>query len=161
MKFETLLRPQFALFIFIIALIIYIVVLDKEGAFQKKFLHFGPSPDTRFFNIQLRTWPQVISVYIIAFLGALSLSYYQNVASYYVNRVLLNSAYKDPIKHSKYWSYVLGIADPLVNAIMAAINFFVTLTMEFQFIAFQLLGTIIVSIPSNLIEISKKRFTLS
>jgi hypothetical protein len=160
MKFETLLRPQFALFIFIIALIIYLVVLDKEGAFQKKFLHFGPSPDTRFFNIQLKTWPQVISVYVIAFLSALSLSYYQNIASYYVNKVLLNPAYKDPIKHSKYWSYVLGIADPLVNAIMAAINFFVTLTMEFQFIAFQLLGTIVVSIPSNLSEISKKKFTL-
>jgi hypothetical protein len=159
MKFERLLRPQFALFIFIIALIIYLVVLDKEGAFQKKFLHFGPSSDTRFFNIQLKTWPQVISVYIIAFFSALSLSYYQNIASYYVDKVLLNPAYKDPIKHSKYWSYVLGIADPLVNAIMTAINFFVTLTMEFQFIAFQLLGTIVVSIPSNLAEISKKKFT--
>jgi hypothetical protein len=160
MKFERLLRPQFALFIFIIALIIYLVILDKEGAFQKKFLHFGPSPDTRFFNIQLRTWPQVISVYIIAFFSAMSLSYYQNIASYYVNKVLLNPAYREPIRHSKYWSYVLGIADPLVNAIMTAINFFVTLTMEFQFIFFQLLGTIIISIPSNLLEISTKKFTL-
>ena len=160
MKFETLLRPQFALFVFIGALLIYIIVLDKEGAFQKKFLHFGPSPDTQFFNIKLKTWPQVISVYIIAFLSALSLSYYQNIASYYVNKVLLNPAYREPIKHSKYWSNILGIADPLVNAIMAAINFFVTLTMEFQFIFFQLLGTIVVSIPSNLSEISKKKFTL-
>jgi hypothetical protein len=160
MKFETLLRPQFALFIFIIALIIYLIILDKEGAFQKKFLRFGPSSDTQFFNIKLKTWPQVIAVYIIAFFSALSLSYYQNIASYYVNRVLLNPAYKDPIKHSKYWSYVLGTADPLVNAIMTAINFFVTLTMEFQFIFFQLLGTIVISIPSNLSEISKKKFTL-
>jgi hypothetical protein len=160
MKFETLLRPQFALFIFIIALIIYLIILDKEGAFQKKFLRFGPSSDTQFFNIKLKTWPQVISVYIIAFFSALSLSYYQNIASYYVNRVLLNPAYKEPIKHSKYWSYVLGIADPLVNAIMTAINFFVTLTMEFQFIFFQLLGTIVISIPSNLSEISKRKFTL-
>lgn len=160
MKFSALLRPQFALFIFIIALIIYLAILDKEGAFQKKFLHFGPSPDTQFFNIQLRTWPQVISVYIIAFFSALSLSYYQNIASYYVNKVLLNPAYKEPIRHSEFWSYVLGIADPLVNAIMTAINFFVTLTMEFQFIFFQLLGTVVVSIPSNLSEISKKKFTL-
>ena len=30
-----------------------------------------------------------------------------------------------------------GVFDPLVNAIMTAINFFVTLTMEFQFIFFQ------------------------
>jgi hypothetical protein len=160
MKFEALLRPQFALFIFIIALIIYIILLDKEGAFQKKFLNFGPSSDTQFFNIKLRTWPQVISVYIIAFLGALSLSYYQNIAAYYVNKVLLNPAYREPIRHSRYWSYVLGVADPLVNAIMTAINFFVTLTMEFQFIFFQLLGTVVVSIPSNLSEISKKKFTL-
>ena len=160
MKFKTLLRPQFALFIFIIALIIYLIILDKEGAFQKKFLRFGPSSDTQFFNIKLKSWPQVISVYIIAFFSAVSLSYYQNIASFYVNKILLNPAYKDPIKHSKYWSYVLGIADPLVNAIMTAINFFVTLTMEFQFIFFQLLGTIIISIPSNLSEISNKKFTL-
>jgi hypothetical protein len=160
MKFSALLRPQFALFIFIIALVIYIIILDKEGAFQKKFLNFGPSPDTKFFNIQLRSWSQVISVYIIAFFSALSLSYYQNIASYYLNKVLLNPAYKDPIRHSKFWSYILGIADPIVNAIITAINFFVTLTMEFQFIAFQLLGTIIISIPSNISEISKKKFTL-
>jgi hypothetical protein len=160
MKLSDVLRPQFALLFFIVALLIYIIVLDKEGAFQKKFLNFGPSSDTKFFNIQLRTWPQVISVYIVAFLSALSLSYYQNVASYYVNNVLLNPAYTSKIKHSRYWSNILGIADPVINAIMAAINFFVTLTMEFQFIFFQLLGTIAVSIPSNLYTISKKTFTL-
>jgi hypothetical protein len=160
MKFIDILKPQFALLFFIVALIIYIIILDKEGAFQKKFLNFGPSSDTRFFNIQLKTWPQVISVYIIAFLSALSLSYYQNVASFFVNNILLNPAYKDSIKHSKFWSNILVISDPIINAIMAAINFFVTLTMEFQFIFFQLLGTVIISIPSNLYTISKKKFTL-
>ncbi len=161
MKLSKLFRPNFALIIFIVALFIYMIILDKEGAFQKKFLHFGPSSDTQFFNIRLESWPQVISVYIIAFLSALSLSYYQNFASFFVNNVLLNPAYKDPIHHSKHWSYILGIADPIINAIMAAINFFVTLTMEFQFIFFQLLGTVAVSIPSNLAEISKKKFTLA
>jgi hypothetical protein len=161
MKFNDLLRPQFALLSFIVALLVYIIVLDKEGAFQKKFLHFGPSSDTKFFNIQLKTWPQVISVYIIAFFSALSLSYYQNIASFYLNNVLLNPAYKKTINHSKFWSKILGIADPIINAVMAAINFFVTLTMEFQFIFFQLLGTISISIPSNLFTISKKKFTLA
>lgn len=161
MKFETLLRPQFALLFFIGTLLIYIIVLDKEGAFQKKFLNFGPSSDTKFFNIKLTTWPQVISVYIIAFLSALSLSYYTNIVSYYINNILLNPAYKDKIKHSRFWSNIIGIADPVINAIMSAINFFVTLTMEFQFIFFQLIGTIVVSIPSNLLIISKKKFTLS
>jgi hypothetical protein len=160
MKFETLLKPQIALLFFIIALFIYIIILDKEGAFRKKFLNFGPSSDTHFFNIGLKTWQQVISVYFIAFLSALSLSYYNNIASSFVNNILTNPAYKEPIKHSKFWSNILGIADPLITAIMVAINFFVTLTMEFQFIFFQLLGTVIISIPSNLYSISKKTFTL-
>lgn len=161
MKFSDLLKPQFALLFFIVALLVYLIVLDSEGAFQKKFLNFGPSSDTKFFNIQLKTWPQVISVYVIAFFSALSLSYYQNIASFYLNNVLLNPAYKGKIHHSKYWSKILGVADPIINAIMVAINFFVTLTMEFQFIFFQLLGTISVSIPSNLYTISKKKFTLA
>ena len=158
MKFDKVLRPQFALFVFIVALIIYIIVLDKEGAFQQKFLHFGPSPDTKFLNIQLQNWRQVVSVYAIAFLSALSLSYYQNIASSFVSQVLINPAYKGVIQHSKTWSIILGVADPIVNAIMTAINFFVTLTMEFQFIFFQLLGTISVSIPSNVYSILQKKF---
>ena len=159
--FESILRPQYALIIFISALIVYIIILDKEGAFQKKFLNFGPSSDTKFLNIKLQSWSQVISVYLIAFFSAISLSYYQNIASSFLKGVLLNPAYKDPVTHSKFWSYVLGIIDPIVNALMAAINFFVTLAMEFQFIFFQLLGTIAVSIPSNLYNISKKKFTLA
>jgi hypothetical protein len=159
MAFDRLLRPQFALLFFIGALFVYIIVLDKEGAFQQKFLHFGPSPDTTFLNIKLTSWKQVISVYAIAFLSALSLSYYQNIASSFVSGVLNNPAYKDTIKHSRLSANILGIADPIVNALMTAINFFVTLTMEFQFIFFQLLGTVIVSIPSNLYNISQKKFT--
>jgi hypothetical protein len=158
MKIADLLRPQIALIIFVIVLFMYIIILDREGAFQKKFLHFGPSPDTKFLNMKLQSWPQVISVYIIAFLSALSSSYYQNIASSFLSGVLLNPAYKDPIKHSRLWSNVLGVIDPIVNAIMTAINFFVTLTMEFQFIFFQLLGSLSVSIPSNLYNISLKRF---
>jgi len=55
---------------------------------------------------------------------------------------------------------VLVISDPIITAIMTAINFFVTLTMEFQFIFFQLIGTVAFSIPSKLYIISKKTFTL-
>jgi len=161
MKFSDILNPQFALLFFIVVIFIYIIVLDTDGAFRKKFLNFGPSPNTYFFNIALKSWPQVISVYIIAFLSAVSLSYYQNVASFYLNHILLNPAYKDPVKSSKYWGFAIGIADPIINATMAAITFFVTLTMEFQFIFFQLLGTVAISIPSNLAIISQKKFTFA
>lgn len=163
MKLVDLLKPQIALLFFIGALCVYLIVLDKEGVFQKKLFHFGPSSpssDTRFLNIKLDTWTKVISVYIIAFLSSLSLSYYQNIASFYLNNILLNPAFKGRIQHSKHWSNILGIADPIISSVMAAINFFITLTMEFQFILFQLLGAISITIPSNLYIISKKKFTL-
>lgn len=152
-------RPQVALVVFIGLLCAYLIVLDKEGAFQKKFLNFGPSPDTSFLNIQLDSWSKVISVYLIAFFSALSLSYYQNIASSYVTGVLLNPAFKDTIRNSEMWSKIMVSVDPIINAIMTAVNFFVTLTMEFQFIIFQLVGTLIITIPSNLRTVSFKKFT--
>jgi hypothetical protein len=159
MKRLSLLSPEIALIIFIVALFIYLFILDTDGAFSSKFLRFGPSSDSKFLNIQLDSWSKVISVYFIALFSSLSLSYYQNVVSSYVSGVLLHPAYKDSIAQSKIVSQILVTADPIVTAVMAAINFFITLTMEFQFIFFQLLGTLAVSIPVNLYTISKKKFT--
>ena len=158
MKDISILRPQIALIIFIIVLMVYIIILDKEGAFQNKFLHFGPSPDTTFLNIPLTDWKRVISIYCIALFSSISLSYYQNVASYYVANVLLHPAYTKTIKDSRLLSQFLVIIDPIIISIVTIINFFITLTMEFQFIFFQIVGALVVTIPSNLINISKKKF---
>lgn len=152
-------EPKFALIVFLAILIGYIVFLDKENAFQKKFLRFGPSPDTKFLNIKLDTWDKVIVVYFIGLLSAASTSYYTSVTSAYVSGVLLNPAYKDKIDHSKYWSKILVILDPIISWIMQLFQLFATLTLELQYMLPQLLGQLTVLIPTNLRTLSNKRFS--
>ena len=158
---DIILQPRYGLIIFIILLVAYLVFLDKEDAFKKKVLNFGPSPDSKFLNITLDTWGKVVTVYVVAFVSALVNSYYTNITSLYVNWVLLNPAYKEPIKHSKFWSRILVSVDPIITAIMAALQFFVTLTMELQYIIPQMIGSLAVTIPINLSSLKKKSFILN
>ncbi len=151
--------PRFALIIFIVILIGYLVFLDKENAFQNKFLRFGPSPDTKFLNIKLDSWNKVISVYFIALLSALSTAYYTSVSSSYISGVLLNPAYKDKISQSKFWSKLLVTIDPLMSWVMQLFQLFATLTLELQYMLPQLLGHLIILIPTNLQSIEEKRFS--
>lgn len=151
--------PNIALVIFICIAIGYLIFLDKEGAFQKKFLHFGPSSDTKFLHFTIDTWGKVIAVYFIGFISALSVSYYTNVTGSYVTGVLLNPAYKDIIKRSEFWSKVIVAVDPIITWIMSTIQIFITLTMQLQFMIPQFFGHIIVAIPANLKSVSLKRFS--
>lgn len=155
------LSPQIALLVFVAALFVYLIFLDKEGAFQKKFLQFGPAPDAKFLNMTLNTWGKVISVYVIAFFSAASLSYYQNVASSFVTGVLLNPAYKGKVYQSEFWSKVLVVVDPMITAVMGIINILVALTLQLQFIIWQILGNLVITIPNNLYIISKRNFISS
>ncbi len=157
--FKLFFDPRFALIVFIIILIAYLVFLDKEDAFQNKFLRFGPSPDTKFLNIKLDNWNKVISVYAIALLSALSTAYYTSVSSSYISGVLLNPAYKDKIAHSKFWSKLLVTIDPLMSWVMQLFQLFATLTLELQYMLPQLLGHLIILIPINLQSIEEKRFS--
>jgi hypothetical protein len=151
--------PRFALIIFIAILIGYLVFLDKENAFQNKFLRFGPSPDTKFLNIKLDSWNKVISVYAIALLSALSTAYYTSVSSSYISGVLLNPAYKDKISQSKFWSKLLVTIDPLMSWVMELFQLFATLTLELQYMLPQLLGHLVILIPTNLLSLEEKRFS--
>ncbi len=151
-------EPRFALVVFICIVVGYLIFLDKEGAFQKKFLNFGPSPDSKFLNITLDNWGKVIAVYIIGFLSAFSTSYYANVTSSFVSGVLLNPAFKDKIQHSIFWGKFLVVMDPIISWIMTSLQFFITLTMELQYMLPQFLGHITITIPSNLYNLSFKKF---
>ncbi len=157
--FKLFFDPRFALIVFIIILIAYLVFLDKENAFQNKFLRFGPSPDTKFLNIKLDNWNKVISVYVIALLSALSTAYYNSVSSSYISGMLLNPAYKDKIAHSKFWSKLLVTIDPLMSWVMQLFQLFATLTLELQYMLPQLLGHLVILIPINLQSIEEKRFS--
>jgi len=140
-------------------MVLYLIFLDKEGAFQEKFLRFGPAPDSKFLNITLDKWSKVITIYFIAFFSARSRSYYQNIDSSFVNGVLLNPAYKDTVKQSRFLSSILVIVDPIITASMGVLSILVTLTQQLQFIFFQILGTLVVTIPSNLYNLSFKKFS--
>lgn len=157
--FKLFFNPRIALIIFIVILVAYLVFLDKESAFQNKFLKFGPSPDTKFLNIKLDSWNKVISVYVIALLSALSTSYYTSVSSSYISGVLLNPAYKDKIGHSKFWSKLLVTIDPLMSWVMQLFQLFATLTLELQYMLPQLLGHLVILIPTNLQSLEEKRFS--
>jgi hypothetical protein len=156
---ELLLEPRIAMIIFMLVIVGYLIFLDKENAFQNKFLHFGPSPDSKFLNISLDNWGKVISVYLIGFISAFSTSYYSNVTSSFVSGVLLNPAFKDKIEHSAYWGKILVVVDPIISWIMTSFQFFITLTMELQYMLPQFLGHIAVTIPTNLYNISFKKFS--
>jgi hypothetical protein len=159
MKSLQLLKPQIALLVFVVALFIYLIFLDKEGVFQQKFLQFGPDPDAKFLNMKLNTWNKVISVYVIAFFSAASLSYYQNFASAFVNQVLINPAYKGKIHQSEFWSKILVAVDPLITAVMGILNILVAMTLQLQFIIWQLIGNLVITIPNNLRILSSRQFT--
>lgn len=115
MVFRILFDPRISFILFIIISVVYLIIIDEEGVFQKKFLRFGPSSDSHFFNIRINTWAKTILVYIIAFFSSFASSYYINVTQSYIIGVLLNPAYKDVItpteKKNKtnysYQSYIL------------------------------------------------------
>ena len=69
-------EPKMAFVIFLVFIISYLVLLDEEGAFKKKFLNFGPSEDSVFLGMKLDTWQKVILVYLIGFVSSLLTSYY-------------------------------------------------------------------------------------
>jgi hypothetical protein len=156
---DILFEPRFALIIFIAILVGYLIFLDKENAFQTKFLRFGPSPDTKFLNIKLDAWAKVIAVYFIALLSSLSSAYYSSVTSSYISGVLLNPAYKDKIQQSKFWSKVLVAIDPIMSWVMQLFQLFATLTLELQYMLPQLLGHLAIFIPANLYTLETKRFS--
>jgi hypothetical protein len=58
--FNLLLNPIIAMTIICFGLVIYIVALDEEGMFSKKFLHFGPGTDASntatFMGITIDNW---------------------------------------------------------------------------------------------------------
>ena len=46
-------EPRLAFTIFVFFIFGYLVLLDKEGAFTKKFLNLGPDEETKFITMKL------------------------------------------------------------------------------------------------------------
>lgn len=156
---DLLFEPRMAFMIFIIFIILYLVFLDEEGAFKKKFLKFGPDPETKFLNMKIDTWKKVILVYVVGFLSALLQNYYGTVMYDFIHSKLWNPAYKERIPISKTWAQVIVSVEPLLYWLLNIIEFFVSLTMQLQFLIPQFLGQCITGIPYGLMKVNEKSYT--
>jgi hypothetical protein len=158
---EFFMSPKVALIVFTLFLVAYIVFIDEEGGFTGKFLHFGPGTDasntTSFMNIKLDTWNKVGLLYAVSFFAALLTTYYQSVMSNNIHSYIWNRALTS-IPYSKTWTYAIVMMEPFFYQILSVVQFFTSLTMQFQFILPQFLGSLIADLPFTLKRLGEKRF---
>jgi hypothetical protein len=131
---KILTKPTVALTTFTTWVLIFVFILGFMGAFSKKFMHFGPSTDpetaAEFLGAHIDTWPKVIALYILGFLSSIMSSYYGTVFGAW----MMNT-----VKDHK------------------ALELFLTLTLQLQFLIPQILGDIIATILVSRSFLSKKK----
>jgi hypothetical protein len=151
-------EPRMAFCLFVFFMVGYMLFLDEEGAFNN-FFGFGPDPSIRFLGMSLDTWNKVLLVYAVGFISSLLQGYYSTVMFDFIHSKLWNPAYRQRIPVSKRWAQTIVTVEPLLDWMLDIVQFFITMTMRFQFILPQLLGQIIVDLPYGLMKIEENQFT--
>ena len=59
---------------------------------------------------------------------------------------------------SKKWTQLIVSTEQVLYWILSTLNFFVTLTMELQYIIPKFLGDIIINVPYQLYKVEQKKF---
>lgn len=154
---QFLFEPRMAFHLFVFFIIGYLFFLEEENAF-KNFFIFGPEPELRFIGMSLNTWNKVILVYVAGFMSSLLQGYYQNVMYDFIHSKLWNPAYKERIPITKSWATTIVIAEPLLDWMLSIVQFFITMTMRFQFILPQLIGQLLVDVPYSLMKVNQKKY---
>lgn len=154
-------NPYFIVVIFIVFLIIYFIYLDVEGSFANGFLHFGPGGDnvnsTQFMGITLDSWSKVITLYFICFTTGFLSTHYDNVVSKeIINRVI--DPYVTHVPYSQSGAYTVVLIDPLIMHSLKIIEFFATLTLQFQFILPVVVGSYLGDLPTIMSILSMKTY---
>jgi len=149
-------EPKVVLVLFTLFLVGYIIFLDEEGAFSNGFLHFGPGAGT-FLGIKIDSWSKVIALYAVGFFASLMTSYYQWIMANNIHSFVYNRAIKE-VPYSRFWIYVITIMEPFFYQILQIIQFFTTLTMQFQFILPQFLGSLLADMPFTLKRLGEKTY---
>ena len=155
---EFFFNIKLAFIIFIIFIIGYIILLDVEGAFTKRFLNFGPSKDTKFINMTLDTWPKVISVYILSFLASLLTQYYKSISYNFIHSFIWNPAYTKKIHMTKTWATFIVSLEPILYWILQIIEFFINLIIELQFLIPKFIGQALIDIPYGLYMVNQNKY---
>lgn len=155
---DILFNINTAFFVLVFGLVAYLILLDNEGAFTKKFLHFGPADDAEFINMKVDTWPKVLTVYAIGFFTALMIQYYKSVSSNFIHQYLWNPAYTDTIQMTKSWAITIVTVEQIIFSILKALQFFVIMTTRLQFILPSILGKLIIGIPYGIYMVNQNKF---
>jgi hypothetical protein len=155
-------NPYILVIFFIIFLIAYFVYLDVEGSFANEFLHFGPGGtvvnSAQFMGITLDSWSKVLTLYVICFTTGLLSTHYDNVVTTtIINR--LTDPNVSSIPYSQAGTYAVVLIDPLIMHSLKVIEFFATLTLQFQFILPLVVGSYLGGLPTVLNILSSKTYT--
>jgi len=153
-------NPQIAFSVFSLWVIVFVVILEFMGAFSDKFMHFGPSNDpktqTEFLGTKVDTWGKVITLYVLGFFTVCFSTYYNNIVGNWLTNSVKDQK-TETLEETKGWSYLMANVDPLLGWINGILGFFVTLTLQLQFIIPQALGEILITILSTNNFLSKKK----
>ena len=149
-------EPKVVLIMFTLFLVGYMIFLDEEGAFSTGFLHFGPGTG-KFLGINIDSWPKVLALYGIGFFASLFTSYYQWIMANNIHSYVYNQAIKE-VPYSRFWIYVITLMEPFFYQILGIIQLFTTMTMQFQFILPQFLGSLVADMPFTLKRLGEKTF---
>ena len=161
--FNLLLNPIIAMTIICIGLLIYIIALDEEGMFSKKFLHFGPGTDATntasFMGITIDNWKKTISVYFISFFGTILMSYYYNSVLQYIQSFIRNPAVTK-LEYKKQHLTIFLVFEIFILFILNVLSIFTIMTAQFQFILPSLFAYFLIRLPTNLSYLNKKIYSL-
>jgi hypothetical protein len=76
----------------------------------------------------------------------------------FIHSKLWNPGYRERIPVSKRWAQTIVTVEPLLDWMLDIVQFFVTMTMRFQFILPQLLGQLAIDLPYGWMKIEENRF---
>jgi len=153
-------NPTFAFTTFTTWILIFVVILGYMGAFSDHFMQFGPSSDPKlqavFLGTHIDTWTKTIAIMILGFTSSMFSTYYYTVFGSWLTNTIRDHKAKD-LKMSWLKAMTLTTMNPLITGINGVLEFFVTLTMQLQFIFPQILGQVLTTIITTRSFLSKKK----
>jgi hypothetical protein len=109
-------------------------------------------------GITLDSWSKVLTLYVICFTTGFLSSHYDNVVTTtIINR--LTDPNVSSIPYSQAGTYAVVLIDPLIMHSLKVIEFFATLTLQFQFILPLVVGSYLGGLPAVLNILSSKTYT--
>ena len=156
--------PKFALLILVLIIIGVIIFIAVKHDYATNFFAFGPTKDIngqseKFIGMYLDTWDNVIIVIFIILIVTVVQTYYNGVLSNNLLDYANNVAIKN-ITYSKFWTYFIMMADPIVNLFLYIIRFYATSTFQFQYIIPQFIGSYFINIPFVFKTLQRKKFII-